>query len=491
MSKPDPSQPSARYAVLDRKRELPRALMGGSEAMRKAGVKFCPKHVAETQQQYDARMAATILYAGFEDTVKKQTGKLFGKPITLGEDVPEAVAALCDDIDGQGRALTPFMMDAMFHAMEAGVSYILVDFPDLTPEAKQPAATLADQHAQGARPYWVLVQAQDLLSVKSESNGGNQKLSEVRIRECAVVAADDFSEKEVTRVRVLRPGEWELWEEHEDADKNKVWVIISKGKSSSGGITLVPIYTNRTGFMEGEPPLYGLAELNQDHWISSSEQRHALTFSRFAMLAISGVDAIEVKGLSVGPDVLLALPQGATAAFLEHTGKGIESGFMDLDRIEKRMQGAGMTVRIENAGQVTATTSAIDSNEQNAALAAIAQGMKDSIEEALDHTADMLGSETGGGTVDVYDDFAKIAPQGTPDDLLKARVSNNISKDTYWAELKRRHVLSEDFDAKKEAEALTKDLATGAGPSPLPRPFSPVSAGPIPAPGGPGPMAAA
>ena len=469
----NPASPSLRYNELAHKRLLPRTLMGGSEAMRAAGAKFCPKHVAENQAQFDARLAATVLYGGFKDAVTKQTGKLFGKPIVLGDDVPPEIADICDDIDGQGRAITPFMMDAMSNAMVDGVSFILVDFPDLSApmDAEDVAEpTLADQKEQGARPYWVLITAANLLSWKSDNDGGHQELTEVRIRECVTIANDDFSEQVVEQIRVLRPGTWEVWQQMEDIEsKQKVWVIVRQGRSTSDDITLVPIYTNRVGYMEGEPPMSALAELNQDHWISSSEQRHALTFLRFAMLAVTGVSQEDIKGMVVGPDVLLALPDGADAKFLEHTGKGIEAGFMDLDRIEKRMQSAGMTVRIENAGMVTATTSAIDSVEQNAALRAIAQGMKDSIEEALDYTAEMLGMETG-GTVEVYDEFAKIAPQGTPDDLLKMRSTSNLTKETYWAELKRRHVLSVDFDAEKEASALAKDSATS--PSLPPKPFS-------------------
>jgi len=62
---------------------------------------------------------------------------------------------------------------------------------------------------------------------------------------------------------------------------------------------------------------------------------------------------------------------GADAKYLEHTGAGIKAGFDDLAAIEKRMEQASMTVRVENAGRVTATAAAINSEDANAGLKAI------------------------------------------------------------------------------------------------------------------------
>ena len=468
------AQRSGRSADLEAKRALPRALMGGTAAMQAAGVQFLPKHKAETEDTYKARLYGNTLFNAFKDAVLKQTGKLFAKPVALNDDVPPALVELSENIDGQGRALTPFAMDATQHAMVDGVSYILVEFPVMTPAAGQTVVTYADQKATGARPYWVLLTAGQMLGWRTEDRGGTQRLTQVRFTETITRASGEYGEETVERVRVLFPGRYEVWEptKTQTTSGSRQYVLVEEGATTNSEIMLAPVYTNRVGLLEGEPPLSALAELNQEHWVSSSENRHALTFLRFAMIAFTGFSQEEVNQVVVGPDKGIAVPVGGTVGYVEHSGEGIEAGFSDIDRIETRMQSAGMTVRIEGAGSVTATTSAINSAESNASLKAVAKGLEDSLAQALQFTAELLNIDDG-GTVTVYDGFAEPPPTATVDELLKLRATNNVSRATLWDILKQRAVLPEDFDADDESERLAGDLALDLGPPPAASTFPP------------------
>ena len=462
--------PTARVTELEAKRQLPRTLMGGTDAMRAAGEKFMPRYKAETDSTYKARLQGTTLFNAFKDAVLKQTGKLFAKPVALNDDVPPLIEELAANIDGQGRALTPFAMDATQWAMTDGVSYILVEFPKLDAGV----VTLADQQAVKARPYWVLVKAEQMLGWRTEDAGGTQRLTQVRFKEVVTQADGAYSEKQVERIRVLLPGGYEIWEATITGGA-KQYQMTEQGVTSNAEIMLVPIYTNRVGLLEGEPPLSPLAELNGEHWISSSENRHALTYLRFAMLVFTGFSQEELNAVEVGPDKGIAAPIGGSVEYVEHNGKGVDAGFNDLAHIETRMESAGMTVRIENAGSVTATTSAINSAESNAALKAIAQGLEDSLNQALQFTAELLNLPDG-GTVAVYDGFAEPPAQGTTDEIIKLRATNNISRTTLWDILKRRAILPEDFDADAELVRLEADTATDLGPPPA-APFTPAAPG--------------
>lgn len=464
-------QQSLRVAALEHKRALPRALMGGTSAMRAAGEMFMPRHKSETATVYSTRLNSTTLFNAFKDCVLKQVGKLFSQPIICNDDVPPMLVTLCENIDGQGRAVTPFGMDVLTHAMVDGVAYILVDAPHVEEREDEEGAnpslvTMADQIAQGVRPYCVLVTAGQVLGWRSEDVGGVHKVTQLRIRECSVEEDGDYGEREVERVRVLYPGGYEVWERVRVAGQATVeYQLIETGSTTLTDIPIVPVYTNRTAFMEGEPPLSALAELNAEHWVSSSENRHALTYSRFAMLAFTGFSKEEILAVEVGPAKGIPVPQGGSVEYIEHTGAGINAGFADIDRIEKRMESAGMTTRIEGAGSVTATTSAINSAESNAALKAIAQGLEDSLAQVLQYMA-QLSSESNGGTVEVYDAFAEEAPQGTVDELLKLRANRDLSRPTLWDILKGRGVLPEDFDAAAEAAKIESDIGTDMGPPP-------------------------
>lgn len=456
---------SDRQQHLELKRELCRALMVGTDAMRAAGEKWLPRHAAEAYESYQHRLKATILYGGFSQTVVKQAGKLFFREVVVAEDVPDLLLELTDDVDGQGRALSSFMYDVTKDGFVDGVSYVLVDFPRLVG-----AATLADQQAVKARPYWSHIPACNILGWKTEQVNGKTVLVQVRIRECVTVADGEYGEKEQRRVRVLSPGHYDVFIEKTRTDGFKYYEFDPNlsGVTSWTDITLVPVYTNQTGFFEGLPPLRELSELNQEHWISSSEQRHALTFLRFAMLCITGV-AVGDK-VEIGPDKVIKLTNSqGKASYVEHSGKGIEAGQQDLKDIEERMHHAGMELRIENQGRITATAAAIDSADSNAALKAIAKGVEGAIEQLLGFSAMMLGmSVEDGGSVEVYDEFAQETPPADSQELLNLHTAGLLSRETVWKELQRRHVLDTNFDATTEAAAIANEAPTLQGqPMPL------------------------
>lgn len=461
--------PTARVAALEAKRQLPRDLMGGTETMRAAKTRYMPQHPEEDDGDYKARLNQTILYGGFSKTVKSEVAKIFMKPVAPKEDVPPDIEEILEDVDGEGRDLNSFMTNVAREAFVDGVSYILVDAPKMGE-----GSTQADAKAMGWSPYWVHIKACHVLGWKSTRIGKERALSQFRYYECVTEdAADGYGEEEIDQIRVLKRGDettgnkstYEIWRKQQ-TDTGTQWYIFEQGQMSWPEILVVPVYTNRTGFFEGEPPLRELAELNQEHWASSGEQRHALTFLRFAMLMVTGIDDPKKTQIVIGANQTLKLPKGCDAKYIEHTGKGIEAGEQDLVHIEKRMESANMELRVENAGQTTATAAAIDSQDSNAGLKAVAEGIQDSINLALQYTAYILGSRDSGGTVDVYTGFAEDIGSADTGQLTNLYMQGVISRQTLWSELVRRRILSEDFDAEEEqklldAEALTMPTMQG------------------------------
>lgn len=118
-----------------------------------------------------------------------------------------------------------------------------------------------------------------------------------------------------------------------------------------------------------------------------------------------------------------------------------------------------MEIRVDNAGQVTATAAAIDSAETNAGMKAVAKALKDAVEIALQYTADWMALGKSAGEVTVYEEFGDVETEVTLDQLLKMRAQREISQPTFWDECKRRHILSDEFDADKEQTLLAADVA--------------------------------
>ena len=448
---------SPRMRELEERRELCRDLMGGSCAMIKAGRLWLPQHLAESEVSYAKRLQATILSNFVQQAQSKAVGKIFSKPITLRDDVPQAIVDVCENIDRQGRALDPFIMDVAASAFIDGVSYILADYPRL-----DGVQSLADEQALKIRPYAVHIKARDLLEIVTEQRGGECVITRIRISEefCVPIpGAWEYSEVEQVRVMILDGDtvRWELWRENEEKGaKDEAWVKVEEGFTSFKRIPLVPIYTNRTSYLEGSPPFQHVAELNLRHWRLTSEQTFTCSMQSFAMLGGSGVNPD--SNVEVGPcKKLFSKSPESKFYYVEPTGKGAEIGRIELKAIEQAIETVGAMLRVERAGQVTATAAAIDSEETNAGLKAVALGIKDSIEELFMHFGRMLGlGEDAGGEVVVNTDFG--APRGTDaglNTLAALNMAGKLSDLRMLAELQYRGELSPDFDHTKNADELT------------------------------------
>lgn len=465
MSTNNVAKPSKRYLELEEERELSRALMGGTKAMIAAGRQFMPKHPAEEEENYKVRLLSTTLYGAYRQTIVKMCGKVFSKPVLVNPDVPTGIGEILDNIDGQGRNITSFLFDVMVKGLADGISFIFVDYTAIKQDDDAPILTALDVKNMGARSTAILYDSSQIIDWKSENIGGVQTLTCVRIKELVSEQDidDEWGEKEVEQIRVLRPGSYELWRKKDRANAISLgaqddWYLYDEGITAISYIPLIPYYTNREGFFEGLPPLQPLSELCKQHWNSSSEQVQALTFARFAMMVFAGIGTEEKIG-KVGPNQIIKLsdPQ-AKWGLIETAGRGLEAGRIDIEDIERRMLSAGMTARVETKAGVTATASAIDSTDADSILMAWATSLEDVANQMLWFMADYEGLSDG-GTVEINKSFATSKPEGTATDLINAAEKNLISKETFLNEFQRRDILSDSIDVLEELERIKAQLA--------------------------------
>lgn len=444
-------------------RKLPRALLKGTKGIVACGTEFTPQYDGEDDESYKDRLKGATLYNGFEDAIKKSTGKVLSKDVVVGDDVPATIAEYMNNVDGQGRNLTAFALDAFREALTDGLSFIFVDFPRVvSKDGKQPF--LSDQLAQGARPNAILYTADQIIGFKHQNVGGTEILTQLRISETVVEADGEWGEKKVDQVKVFRVlfGEqpittFEVWRKStvENSVKDE-WVLFDSGIISLKYIPIVPVYTNRTGYFTGLPPFATLAELNLEHWISSTDQRKALMYARFAMMVFSGIPKGSIT--KVGPAEIICMTEpDAKWGKVETSGEGITAGRLDLEAIEKRMQTAGMTIQIQTSNaRVTATAADINSDEGNAALFAAAGALEDSLDQMLQIFADYLALGNG-GHVDVNKDFGKKRSTATVADFVSLYNAGLLDEKSILSELQMRGDISEDLDIEAVLTAIKEN----------------------------------
>ena len=436
-------------------------VIAGTAAMRAAGETYLPAHQYESRDAYNERLQRATLKNYTLRTLENLTSKAFRDAPQLGDDVPEQIKTLAEDIDAEGSGLNVFARAWFRLAVERCFAFVLVDY-SRTAIVEGQVRTLEDDRKDGVRPFWRLIDPMDVLHLRVAKVGSKVQVTEARIREWEVVP-NGWADTLVERIRVLRPGYFEVYEKKLVGKSRKPkWVVVDSGPMGLDYVPLVSFYTDRTGVAEGKPPLEDLAYLNVEHFQSSSDQRAILTVARFPILAVSGAANTDPndKPVTIGPKQWLSVadPQGRIY-YVEHAGNAIAAGRTDLEDIEDQMASYGSEFLRKRPGASSATGRALDSAEAISSLMAWGMDFKDALELALQYTADWLNLGEGKGGTVVY----KIKPDVSVgeskelDILDKARTRRDISRVTYLSEMQRRDILSAEFDEKKDQELIDKE----------------------------------
>jgi hypothetical protein len=436
---------------------LTQALLGGTAAMRIAGEKFLPRSLGETTEAWTRRINRSFLLNGFERTIESMVGKIFSKPILLKPDVPQQLRDWWEDIDLEGHNGDVFFKEVATDAMEKGLSHVLVDMPT-TP----PGLTLKEEQDLGIRPYLVHITAKQLIGWRSEKINGIQTLTQVRFNDDYMAADGEYGEKLVNRVRVIYRDRWENHELRGDD-----WLMVDTGPWTLGTISLTTFYTKRTGFMTAKPPLENLAYKNLEHWQSASDQRNILHYARMPILFGKGLADLDEGDVEIGPDRLISGPNDSDLKYVEHTGAAINSGRQDLKDIEDhmRLMGLEMLMPMAGGGQ-TATAKSLDYADINSPLQFMASSLGDTIETTFMFMA-KWAKLTSSGSVKVNTDFGiTLRDAADVQALIQARLAQEISADTFWTEMKRRNILSDDFDPVAEKILLSAEPPKEAAHNP-------------------------
>lgn len=429
---------------------LAAALMGGTRAMRAAGETYLPKWPNEEAESYKTRLATSVLFPAFKRTVSTLAGKPFSKPLTIGDDVPPQIVEWAEDIDLEGRNLHTFAHDVMKCAMAQGLCGILVDYP-VKPEGVK---TQADERVAGLRPYFVHVKPEQLIGWISARVAGKWVILQLRIMECVEEPAGDFATKEVKQVRVMQPGSWATY--RQDPKKPDEWLLHEQGTTSLLSVPFIPVYGEREGFMAGKSPLIEVAHMNVEHWQSASDQRTILHAARVPILMISGIEDDEFS-LTLGASCAVELPLNGDMKYVEHTGKAIEAGQNDLDKLEERMRQAGAELLVIKPQVVTATQVSTENAVGMCALQSIASGLEDALDQGLQMMADWAKLPEG-GHVTLFNDYASASLTDASAQLvLNAQQGGLISKATATNELKRRGTFAAEVDPEHEAELIAAE----------------------------------
>lgn len=467
--KPDWSDPArsvaipiAAYQYMAEAWALPIALMKGTRAMRDAGVMFLPR-VKETESEasYRARLQRTFLYNIFRYSVEGLISRIFSRPALVFDDAPEAVKALAENIDFEGRDLTAFAQEVAHNAMVRGHSCILVDYPTVA------AANRAEEMAIRPRPYFVHLCPSDIIGWRFERNlGGIPVLTQLRFNRTATEHEGEFGEKSVDEIVVIdlkkpREQRYAVWRQDEEAQG--AWRLHEERLFARDDIPLVIVYTHRTGRMTSSPPLLALAEANLEHWQVSADHAHARHTSAMQILFWRGFANRQPAGATAGEqggvDIELgafSILKGSADSDLKPVvlGANMEKLRSELQCIESRMALLALQpLTVQQSGGITATEVSVRTAQERSNLQSWAMSLKDALEQAIALAGQWTGEDWSGVRVDLNTDYGLVLDVDI-DQLIKLNAAGGLSTETLLRILKQRGLFPIDIDIADELDRL-------------------------------------
>jgi hypothetical protein len=471
-AKPNPAALSSERQAMERAWTLIGDVLAGAAAIRAAGVKYLPRFEGEPDPEYERRKAAAPWRPEFEDALRSLASKPFSEDVGLSEGTSPRIKELAEDIDGCGNNLTQFAAESFSLGIAKGLHGIFVDYPDMHRRADGSAAesmgasrplTIAEERAAGARPYWLQIDASDIVALYTTWQGGREVIQHVRIRECAIDQAG-FGETKTERVRVYEPGRWAVWEKAPDEHDYRE---VSSGVIARGPkrVSSVPLHLFRTGRRLGvlrvKPPLEELAGMQIELYQALSRQEEVLTFAGSPMLKGKGM--APAPTVEIGPKRILWTGEaGADQAdrdfdYIQPAAENIAEIRNHVAAITEAMRRLGMQPLTPGSGTPTATATSVEAAKAHSAVQQWALTLKDALEQALVFTSEWLGEEKT-AEVTVSTDFSALPFAQAPLQALReARADRDISQRTYWAGLRRFDVLPSEFNADDEVALLAEE----------------------------------
>lgn len=461
---------------------------------------YLSKFTAEDDATYRDRLNLTPFEDKFKQVLQELNALMFSGgvekvnlPFELYHSQEETdslgISPYWDNIDGHGLSGDLFLYAVCEDALRDGHTFIFVDYTPLPP-----ARTLAEYKLIERRPYWVHVDAADVVNWRVVEDAGRDRLVRVTICEHSLEPDGEYGEKNVTRYRVYRLEqseqgafyvEWVLYEQFDPFSANgstapsnnaayQKTVEVDRGQLLLPFIPLYPVYAVKPiKWGVTKPPLCAIAELNLQHYRDSSDynyKHHLCNVDMLELVSDQGMsppEAIEIapgrtlpygfRGRWVSPDPTTL---NVTRQKIRDTEEKI--AFIQADYLKKPVE------------RQTAFTTSVQLGSLDSKLEMSASFFCLSMSNVLRATANYLGYEQGGYLV-VNPDVAKTQTA----DPQMVQLYKNLRDDGFISDLSLRNIYKEIgtfpewYSMEKEQEQIAAETQQMAL---QPKPFTPDAA---------------
>lgn len=418
------------------------------EALREgldATKKYLRQWEREDDDGFKARKDMATLYNATKKAVNTANGMIFRKALTL-QDINSKFLQKISDIDNADSSLDQFTANSALQSVWDGLSFIIVDMPKN--ESGTEIVSMQQQLDMGIVPYFTKVLSKQVINKRIVNN----MLTQITIEERIIEPDGEFGEKEVTQYRVLRIGEGLIYNDNNE--------ITYSWTNNLKYIPIIPVYSNRTGYLQATPKFLDVADLNIKHFNYQSQLDKTLFVASNPVPVIYGHR--DDKAITIGVDKAIVFADKDNSGFewVEFAGTSVEKLQDEIKNIELRMASLALSMLTNQNKERTATEAAIESTSETSDLSSMAVSFEDAINVAYQIWCEMMG-QTATGEIIINKDFiGRMLSAQEAKGYLDLFNSGAITIDQLWDELQQRQYLN-DFDrdlAKAKIEAQNQNV---------------------------------
>ena len=446
-------------------------ILEGTQAIKNGGVKYLPKFPDENINDYEFRLTVGKFTNIYRDVTEGLASKPFQDEISLlgAEKRPKELIDFAEDVDGFGSNLTTFAALTFFNAINYGIDWIFIDYPTVQ---NPDNVTIAEAKQRNLKPFWVHILGKNVLDVKTRMQGSKQIITYFRCQEPGYgdepMHVREFIETE-------NGIEWKLYVKITNDKGEDEFIVVEEGMLSIDFIPVVPFITGRRdgNSFKIYPPLSDAADLQITLYQNESALEYIKVLACYPMLATDGTPPKGTDGkpkkLRTGPNTVMygvekSNGDGGTWHYVEPQANSLEFLQKNIDKTKNDLRELGRQPLTAMSTQLTTVTTSIAAGKAKSAVTAWSYGLKDALENALLITMKWMGIDYE-PEINVYTGFDNVLDDGSDiEELGKARERGDISVETYWDELKRRKILSPEFDIEEERKRLLDEIPADTAP---------------------------
>ena len=458
----DPSWLSGPYLQMSQGWQPIKVCVGGTQAFRENSGELLPIEPKEDEAAWNRRVSHAVLSPFTTRIAEQAAGLILRKPIQLEPQQEDGQVDpywedFKDNVDGYGTDLDSYARKLVLSSILFGHAATIVDYP-----TTEPAPNLAVERQLGLRPYFIEVDAANILGWRKAGDSPIAPVGQVRINEYVTQDLGAFGDEVIRQIRVLEPGRYQLWRKGENG-----WALYQEGATSLDVIPMAVTYSNKLGELMSKPPLLPIANLNILHAQRQADLQHSLHVAALPILCLKSFDDTDNEiGLSANSAILMGAE--GDAFYVEPASSAFQSQQDFISELEHQMQNLGMsTLFAQKMGAETAESKQISRSDSDSLLSIVSKDLQASLQVAFDLAAQFAGVEAPSIQVNRDFDLQTLDPQQITQ-YMGLWQNGAITHQTLLEMLQQGEVLPNidplaEIEAVEQEKLLNLDMAVAAG----------------------------